>query len=71
MPDLGRIALTKKQIAATEIALYRSADQINRLLADGIPYTKIVAPVPYQQPPPAPPELAPKGWAYGGETGGQ
>jgi len=39
--QLGRIALTKTQLRATEIALYRAADLIDRLLADKIPYTKI------------------------------
>lgn len=42
MADVGRIALTKLQIRAIEIALYREADAINRLLHDDrIPYGKM------------------------------
>lgn len=44
---LDRITLTKQQLRATEIMLYRMADQIDRLLADeGIAYTKMPAPLP-------------------------
>ena len=61
--QLGRIALTDQQLRATEIALYRAADLIDRLMVDGgVPYTKVIVPqaappqpvsgVPYGQPPP-------------------
>lgn len=49
--ELSRITLTKDQLRATEIVLYRAADLINRLLADNsVPYTKM----PLHQPYPAP-----------------
>lgn len=54
--QLDRITLTKTQIRATEIMLYRTADLIDRLLADnGVQYTKIVVPaspqhIPYAAP---------------------
>lgn len=39
---IDRITLTKLQVRATEIMLYRMADVIDRLLADSrIPYTKL------------------------------
>ena len=41
MTDVGRIALTEQQLRVAEIALYRMADIVNRLLKDGIPYTKV------------------------------
>lgn len=45
---LDRITLTEQQLRATEIMLYRMADLIDRLLADnGVQYTKMQAPVPY------------------------
>ena len=65
---LDRMTLTKTQLRATEIVLYRMADLVNRLKADqGVQYTKVTL-----QPPPAP-ALQPPGWTYGGETnvGGQ
>src|SRR5438445_656198 len=51
--QLDRITLTKLQLRATEIMLYRTADLIDRLLADNhIPYTKMENPTPQQYPPP-------------------
>lgn len=51
---LDRITLTKQQLRATEIMLYRMADLIDRLLADqGVAYTKMPAPsqpIPYPPP---------------------
>lgn len=43
MPNnIRRAVLTKTQLRATEIMLYRMADLIDRLLADNkIPYTKM------------------------------
>jgi len=42
---LDRITLTKQQLRATEIMLYRMADLIDRLLADnGVAYTKMPQP---------------------------
>ena len=42
---LDRVTLTKQQMRATEIMLYRTADLVNRLLADnGVQYTKIEVP---------------------------
>ena len=42
--ELGRVALTKTQLRATEIMLYRMADLINRLMKDTLPYTKMEVP---------------------------
>jgi hypothetical protein len=54
--ELGRIALTKRQVMATEIALLRAADLLDRLYADGgIVYTKV------PQPPGAAPQVPPPG----------
>ena len=42
---IDRVTLTKQQLRATEIMLYRMADLIDRLLADnGVQYTKIEVP---------------------------
>ena len=41
---LDRISLTKMHLQAMEIALYEAADVIDRLLASGVPYTKIENP---------------------------
>lgn len=54
---LSRAPLTDLQLRATETMLYRMADLIDRLLADGLPYTKVEQP-----------QLAPPGWQYGGQT---
>lgn len=55
--QLGRIALTKQQLRATEIMLYNMADLIDRLLVDNkIPFTKMAAPAPTTYP-------APQGYA--------
>lgn len=46
---IDRVTLTKQQMRATEIMLYRMADLIDRLLADqGIAYTKMPAPAAAQ-----------------------
>ena len=59
---LGRIALTQRQMRATEIMLYRAADLIDRLMADGVPYTKIAVPqAPAPTPVPGVPNPAPPG----------
>ena len=42
--QIDRVTLTKQQLRATEIMLYRMADLINRLLADnGVQYTKALS----------------------------
>lgn len=49
--QLGRIAVTDQQVRATEIALYRGADLIDRLMVDDhVPYTKVI--IPQTQAPP-------------------
>ena len=42
--DLGRIKLTEIHLKALEMMLYQAADTINRLMADGVPYTKLEVP---------------------------
>lgn len=39
---VDRITLTAAQIRTTEILLYQMADMIDRLLAAGVQYTKVV-----------------------------
>lgn len=49
--QIGRVSLTKQQLRATEIMLYRMADLVDRLLADNkVPYTKVSVDAPYPAP---------------------
>ena len=65
--ELGNVANTQRARRTAEIALYHMADAVNRLLVDGVPYTKVAV----QQPlaPPAQPQLQPPGWTYGSGSG--
>ena len=41
---IDRVALTKTQLAATELMLYQIADIIDRIMLTGVQYTKMEIP---------------------------